>query len=111
MALGDRMHPALERELRALARATDLSYADLVRHLWVAAGWIGASVPSYSTVRNVAIRERRRLALRTRAMVAAAVVGGAAATFVLGVARARLRIDHHEHPRPQAWWLSRSAFP
>ena len=111
MAFGDRMHPALERELRALARGTELSYADLVRHLWIAAGWIGASVPSYSTVRNVAMRERRRLALRARATVAAAVLGGVGATLVFGAVRARLRIDQHEQPRPQARWFSRSAFP
>jgi hypothetical protein len=112
MAVGDRMHPDLARELRSLAAAADLTYADVARHLWAAAGWIGAVAPSYSTVRALVVRERRRLARTRRARLAlAAAAGGGAATLVLLVVGARVRVDHHEPARPRSLRLSRSAFP
>ena len=105
------MHPDLARELRALAAAADLTYADLARHLWASAGWIGAVAPSYSTVRAFVVRERRRLARTRRARLALAAAGGGAATLVMLVVGARVRVDHHELARPRALRLSRFAFP
>jgi hypothetical protein len=111
MAVGDRMHPDLARELRSLAAAADLTYADLARHLWASAGWIGAVAPSYSTVRAFVVRERRHLARARRARLALAAAGGGAATLVMLFVGARVRVDHHELAGSRALRFSRSAFP